>query len=82
MTPKQEREGLFTNARQGEVAAAGAPLGQSSGAGAKPEQPVCEQAVFLRYQAAKAKEWPLAARKRTRSFFSMRRLRSKGFKLA
>jgi len=73
MTPKQEREGLFTNARQGEV---------GSGAGAKPEQPVCEQAVFLRYQAAKAKEWPLAARKRTRSFFSMRRLRSKGFKLA
>ena len=28
--------------RQGEVAAAGAPQGQSSGAGAKPEQPVCE----------------------------------------
>ena len=33
--------GLFTNAG-GEVAAAGAPQGQSSGAGAKPEQPVCE----------------------------------------
>jgi hypothetical protein len=28
--------------RQGEVAAAGAPQGQSSGAGAQPEQPVCE----------------------------------------
>ena len=30
---------------EGEVAAAGAPKGKSSGAGAKPEQPVCEQAV-------------------------------------
>jgi hypothetical protein len=37
--------GLFINARQGEVAAAGAPQGKSSGAGAQPEQPVCEQAV-------------------------------------
>ena len=36
---------MFINARQGEVAAAGAPQGQSSGAGAQPEQPVCEQAV-------------------------------------
>ena len=36
--------GLFINAG-GEVAPAGAPEGQSSGAGAKPEQPVCEEAV-------------------------------------
>ena len=36
---------MFINARQGEVAAAGAPQGKSSGAGAKTEQPVCEQAV-------------------------------------
>lgn len=36
---------MFINARQGEVAAAGAPKGESSGAGAKTEQPVCEQAV-------------------------------------
>jgi hypothetical protein len=39
-----KRVGLFTNAG-GEVAAAGAPQGYGSGAGAKPEQPVCEQAV-------------------------------------
>ena len=32
------------NARPGEVAAAGARRGKSSGAGAKPQQPVCEQA--------------------------------------
>jgi hypothetical protein len=38
-------EGLLTNARQGEVSAAGAPSGQGSGAGAKTEQPVCEQAA-------------------------------------
>ena len=36
---------MFINARQGEVAAAGVPQGKSSGAGAKTEQPVCEQAV-------------------------------------
>jgi hypothetical protein len=35
---------LFTNAG-GEVAAAGAPQGHSSGADAKSEQPVCEEAV-------------------------------------
>jgi hypothetical protein len=40
---------LFINARQGEVAAAGATKGNSSGAGAKPEQPVCEQAVAFRF---------------------------------
>ena len=40
----EKGEGLFTNAG-GEVAAAGAHQGRSSGAGAKPEQPICEQAV-------------------------------------
>jgi hypothetical protein len=38
---------LFINTGQGEVAAAGAPQGHSSGAGAKPEQPVCEQAAIF-----------------------------------
>jgi hypothetical protein len=38
---------LFIKARQGEVAAAGAPQGESSGADAKSEQPVCEQAVVF-----------------------------------
>ena len=37
---------------EGEVAAARAPQGKSSGAGAKPELPVCEQAGFARAQAA------------------------------
>ena len=37
---------------EGEVAAARAPQGKSSGAGAQPELPVCEQAGFVRSQAA------------------------------
>jgi hypothetical protein len=36
---------------QGEVAAAGAPQGNSSGAGAKPDQPVCEQVVAFTTKA-------------------------------
>lgn len=40
----EEGEGLFTNAG-GEVAAARAPEGKSSGADAQSEQPVCEEAV-------------------------------------
>ena len=51
LNEKDTGVGLFTNAG-GEVAAARAPKGKSSGAGAKPELPVCEQAGFARSQAA------------------------------
>ena len=42
---------------EGEVAAAGAPVGERApGAGAKPEQPVCEQAVAFTFEVSGSEE--------------------------
>ena len=50
---ERETGGRLVHKRpEDEVAAARAPKGKSSGAGAQPELPVCEQAGLARSQAA------------------------------